>query len=187
MPGDVFQIKYFKANRFNIDEVRRELLNELRRQGRLTEKALEKTTNTWTGAKPRFESIISLTRPPGQGSVFTGPTGDADAVEKWVRLDRGTRQNHPSGYDIVPHGDYPLHFIWDGPGSYEAKTTPEVLDSWAGGPRGRDVYFWRVHHPGFVARNWTGTYIRQNRRKYTKGLIDAARRGMEKARANSML
>ncbi len=66
-----------------------------------------------------------------------------------LMLDAGTR-----AHEIVPRNAQALAFVWGGPGSYQAKTTPGMLSSQAGGPTGEAVFFKRVWHPGTEPRAW---------------------------------
>ena len=86
--GTVFEFKTIKPKKLNIDAIRLELLNELRKEGTVQKKELKKTVSTWK-SKPGFESLISLSG--GDASILTGPVGDTEAVQHWVWTDEGTK------------------------------------------------------------------------------------------------
>ena len=162
--GEVFQIKLIKARKLKEDAVRLELLNALRAEGRQTAKEYEKTTASWKGKKPRFSSQISLTR--SEAAVLTGPTGDAQAVEKWRRLDEGVKALRFRG------------------GPYQAKTQPRVIGSRGGGPSGAYVFRkWARHLPhGIEAREWSVVIQKRRRRRFTRRMVGAMNRGLKRAR-----
>jgi len=176
--AEVFQMKLIKATKLREDAVRLELLNALRAEGRQTAKEYEKTTATWKGKKPRFSSQISLTRT--EAAVLTGPTGDAEAVEKWRRLDEGVP---PDGKIIVPVNPGVKALRFRG-GPYQAKTQPRVIGSRGGGPSGAYVFRkWARHLPnGIEAREWSVVIQQRRRRRFTQRMVGAMNRGLKRAR-----
>lgn len=174
----MFTARPIKASRLNIDPVRMEILNALRKEGRAQVRELDKTVATWRN-KPKFAFRISLRRRTQLASVRTEPTGDADAVQIWTWLNEGTEP-----HDIVPKqpGVYPLRFVWDGPGSYQAKTEPRVIGSGSGGATGDVVFFHKVRHPGTEAREWTTVITQRRRKRYTRRMIRAVQRGLKRAK-----
>jgi hypothetical protein len=62
-------VKPLKPKKLKVDKVRLNILNALRKEGRVVKRELEKTTATWKGAKPTFKIAIGL----------------------WVWLDEGTK------------------------------------------------------------------------------------------------
>lgn len=174
----MFTARPIKASRLKMDPVRLEILNALRKEGRAQVAELNKTVATWKNA-PKFEFKISLKRRTQLASVRTEPTGDADAVQIWIWLNEGTKP-----HDIKPKqpGVYPLRFVWDGPGSYQAKTEPRVVGSSSGGATGDVVYFHKVRHPGTEAREWTEVILNERRRPFTALITEAVRRGLAKAK-----
>lgn len=171
----VFQAKQIKASKLKLDPVRLEVLNALRAEGREIRKELQRTTQTWEGAKPTFEIAIGLTQ--DEASVLVGPGGDRQGAQKWVWLNEGTE----GPYKIEPRGNYPLRF--PNPGTFSSKTLPGTLDSRAGSPGGPGVVYARsVEHPGIEARNWTEMVAKRRRRRFTRRMIKAKNRGLRKAR-----
>ena len=51
-----------KAGTLGVKEVRLELLTALRKEGTALKKEMRKTTATWQGTKPTFQSDIGLTK-----------------------------------------------------------------------------------------------------------------------------
>lgn len=175
--AEVFQVKAIKAKKLQYAAVQREILKELRGEAKDVEAELDKTVATWDKA-PKFESIIDIDR-KGNISILTGPIGDAELVQIWNWLDEGTKP-----HIIVPKqpGVYPLRFIWDGPGSYKAKTEPKMIGSTAGGATGDVVFFHKVKHPGTEPRLWSLTVQQRRRKRYTRRMIKATQRGLERAK-----
>jgi len=95
------------------------LLNEVKKEGTVHKKELRKTVATWDGAKPKFESLVSLAK--GDATVVTGPTGSDEAVNKWEWLDLGTRP-----HIIAARRKPTLAFQT---GGFRAKTTPGRFQS----------------------------------------------------------
>ena len=120
----LFQIKAIKPQRLRIPEIRLELLNELRRQGKETEADLGKPVATWEN-KPKFTSEISLAG--GDAMVLTGPTGGDEAVQHFEWVDQGTRP-----HIIRARRGRRLRFS----SKYTAKTRPGWIGSRRGGPSG---------------------------------------------------
>jgi hypothetical protein len=81
--------KGIKPKKLRVDKVRLNLLNALRKEGRIVKKEFEKTTATWTGDKPTFMILISLAG--GNAVVLVGPGGSTKGTQKWVWLDEGTK------------------------------------------------------------------------------------------------
>ena len=118
------------------------------------EKDFKKTVASWSN-KPEFEKLVDVSVSPVQILVATD-----DPVYGWVS--GGTGKWGPKGrsYPIFA-GIYTgksnkkaLHFQWGGPGSYRAKTQPNVIGSGGGGPSGPFVTFPYVEHPGIKPRNF---------------------------------
>jgi hypothetical protein len=84
-------VKGLKPAKLRVNQVRLNILNALRKEGKIVKRELEKTTATWKGAKPTFEIAIGLT---GQDAiVLIGPGGNPEGAQKWVWLDEGTKKN----------------------------------------------------------------------------------------------
>ncbi|MCX7851808.1 MAG: hypothetical protein N2383_03390 [Caldilineales bacterium] len=103
--------------------------------------AMHRTTRTWR------------TPPLWQRQASTTPTGARASLSSNDRrllwLEYGTRP-HP----IRPRMARALRFLWDGPGSYGAKTSPGLLDSRPAIYPRTPVYRFGVSHPGFRPRAW---------------------------------
>jgi len=170
MPNDVFLVKGIKPNKLNVDSVRLELLNELRAEGKDDKKLLERTVRNFRGKKPRFEVQIGLSG--NDASVLVGPVGDTDAVEKWNRLNEGTGPRTIRARR-APYLVYRL--------GYNRGTRPNSLET-------RRSYYigntWRksrsVRQRGIEATNWTGVVTKMRQKPYTRRMIGALNRGLEK-------
>lgn len=134
-------IKVIKPSRLKVDAMRLQLLNDMRKVGTGMKKDFEKTTATWDH-KVKFEQQISLAGGP-QVEIFT-----TDEIYGFV--DKGTE-----AHIILPKRKKALSFVWGGPGSYKAKTTPGIIGSSSGGPSGDLVAFKGVIHPGNEPRNFS--------------------------------
>ena len=163
-------VKQIKPSKLSIDQVRLELLNELRKQGTKVKADFEKTVATWK-KKPKFQVLISLKQP--------GPTllvGTNDVIYKYV--DEGTRSH------IIMAGAYTgksnkrvLAFR----SGYKAKTKPKTISSSSGGSFGPMVFTPSVRHPGTKAREFSKTIQKKNSKSFKKAMQDAMVRGTKKA------
>jgi hypothetical protein len=168
--SDVFLVKGIKPGKLKIDAVRLELLNELRAEGKDDEALLARTTRNWRGIKPRFETQIGLTGK--DASVLVGPVGSIKAVTKWKNLDEGT------GPRTIRAIRAPFLVFRLG---YNRGSRPNTLDT-------RRPYYigneWRrarvVHQKGILANNWSDVVTKMRQRPYTKRMIAALNRGLEK-------
>jgi len=176
--AEVFQVKFVKATKLRPEAVQQEILKALQAEGKTVEKEYEKTVASWKGKKPRFTSTIDVAA--DSAAVLTGPTGDAEAVEKWRRLDEGVP---PDGKIIVPVNPGVTALRFQG-GPYQAKTQPRVIGSRGGGPSGAYVFRkWARHLPnGIEAREWSAEIQKRRRRRFTQRMIGALNRGLKKAR-----
>lgn len=166
----VFQVKAIKPAKMNIPQVKQEILKELKAQGKLVEKEYQKTTRSWSGAKPKFESIVDVS---GNPAVLTGPTGSALAVNKFVWLDFGTR-----AHTITARRARRLRFR---AGGFKAKTKPGVIGSSRGSPASGPVVYKRsVRHPGTTARRFSETIQKRRKQPFIDAIIKAKNRGLEK-------
>jgi len=156
----VWTVKSIKPKKLRIDAVRLQLLNALRAEGKVQREKLEQTTATWKGEKPDFESLIGLSK--GDASVATGPTGDEMGCKKWGWLNEGTRVRRAL---MSP--------------DWRSKTHRRNFRSGAGA--GHMVYVSRrLNRPGIKAREWTKLLQEQRRRPFTKRMMQAMRRGLNK-------
>lgn len=157
-------VKGIKPKKLRVDQIRLNLLNALRAEGRVIEKEFEKTTATWEGEKPGFESLIGLSRT--EARVVVGPTGSKLAVSKWVWADEGTKP-HKIRASKKPN----LVFRT----SFSPKTRPNVIDSFPGSSSPP----WRktksVNHPGTRPRNFSLTVLKRRRKIFARNMIKAAR------------
>lgn len=168
----VFECKAIKPSKLKVGRVRLELLNELRAEGRDVKKELERTTRNWKGVKPTFEALISLMG--GGATLLVGPVGPTKGVQKWTWLEEGTRP-HVIRAKRAPFLRYRL--------GYNPSTRPGTLTSRGSYYVGR--HFRRskvVHHPGTQARGWAPLIQKRRKRKFTKRMLAATKRGMEKAK-----
>ena len=159
--GEVaWTVKAIKPKKLRVAAVRLELLNALRAEGKVQRERFEQTTATWKGEKPDFESLIGLSK--GDASVATGPTGDEMGCKKWGWLNDGTRVRR-----ALMSSDW------------KSKTSRRNFRSGAGA--GHAVFISRkLNRPGIKAREWTKLLQEQRRRPYTKRMMDAMRRGLNK-------
>ena len=162
-----FTFKAIKSQKLKEDVFRLAILNELRKEGTTQKKELNKTTSTWKGAKPTFETLVGLSRGLGGGaSVATGPSGNTEGVNKWHWLNGGTR----------------IRWALMSP-NWKSKTKPGKFKS--GGGRGRVVVTGRRRmsrpQPGIKARNWADKLQKQRRKPFTLLMIRAMNRSAKNA------
>lgn len=165
-------LKPIPAPHLDIDAIRLEMLNALRKEGKEDRKALDKTTATWSGAKPTFKTE-SISLAGGDASVTTVPKGDERGVQKWVWLNEGTEAHMVPKSGTATMAFHPR---------YSAKTRPGRLSSRRGGPMGGRIVRrgqWMVS--GIEAREWDKALAKQRKRPFGKAMAKAIKRGSEKA------
>jgi hypothetical protein len=160
-------VKPLKPKKLKVDKVRLNILNALRKEGRVVKRELEKTTATWKGAKPTFKIAIGLTGT--DAIVLIGPAGNIEGAQKWVWLDEGTKKNYP-----ITAKKAPFLIFRDGRG-FRAKTKVKTFSSGPGANTGPWVRKKQVIHPGIEARDWSIEIVKLRRKQFTKALIKAAR------------
>lgn len=122
-------------------------------------KDFEKTTSTWK-TKPEF--VIDVR--PRSYAIIT----DSDIYHF---VDKGTRPHK------IPVGE--LGFLAFR-GGYQAKTTPRVIQSQAGGASGDYVYTTKtIDHPGTAAREFTTTIYDKWQGQVAKRMRVALKGGLE--------
>jgi hypothetical protein len=156
-------VKGLKPKKLKVAQVRLNILNGLRKEGRTVKKELEKTTATWEGAKPTFEIAIGLTGT--DAIVLIGPGGNPEGAQKWVWLDKGT-EAHIIKAKNVPNLVFQTNFT--------PKTKIKVFNSSAGSlsPPWRSTK--EVRHPGIDAREWSIEIVKRRKKKFTKAMLKAA-------------
>jgi hypothetical protein len=157
-------VKGLKPKKLKISQVRLNILNELRAEGRIIKKELEKTTATWKGAKPTFEIAIGLT---GQDAiVLIGPAGNPEGAQKWVWLDEGTRPH------VIRAKNAPNLVFQTG---FTPKTKVKTFSSSAGSSSPPWRATKQVKHPGIEARQWSKEIVKRRRKPFTRRILKAAR------------
>ena len=164
----VVAMKAIKPKRLQVDAIRLEILNALRREGTEHKKILRKTVETWQGEKPKFETLIGLS---GQdATAITGPVGSDKAVNKWHWLNGGTKIR----WALMSR-------------DWRSKTTPHKYQSRRGAGRvviaGRRAMQSRgiAPRPGIKARGWSEDLTKQRKRPFMRAMIKAMQRGAAKA------
>jgi hypothetical protein len=159
-------VKGLKPKRLKIKEVRLNILNALREEGKIVKAELDKTTATWKGAKPTFEIAIGLT---GRDAiVLIGPAGNKEGAQKWVWLDEGTKP-HP-----IVAKNAPNLIFRDGRG-FTPKTKVKTFSSGPGANTGPWVKKKQVTHPGIEARQWSTEIVKRRKKRFTRSILKAAR------------
>lgn len=117
-------------------KLKRAIENSLTATAKAIKVDYDVTTQTWSG-RPDFP----ITTPRWNERII------ATTSEVYGYVSGGTRPH------IIRARNAPaLAFQWGGPGSYQAKTTPRIVASRAGGASGPTVYRQEVMHPGTEAR-----------------------------------
>lgn len=169
MPGIILARTYAKRT-LKTGEVRLELLNELRSQGRSIRRKYEATVVDWEGEKPVFE-IGGPSLRGGVASISIGlKAGGGDGNGKYIWLDHGTairwavmgrnfiRKTHPNSMSTNPGVD---DVAIKGMQAMMKRGIP---------PR-----------PGIAARNYTKTILKNNKKPFNDAIIAAVKRGISKA------
>lgn len=159
--------KGIKPKKLQIAKVRQNILKALREEGAIVKREFEKTTATWTGAKPTFEVLADL----GQQDavVLVGPAGNAEGAQKWVWLNEGTKKNYPITAKRAPN------LVFRHGSGFTAKTKVRTFSSGPGANTGPWIKKKQVTHPGIEARDWTGEIVKRRRKRFTQAIIKAAR------------
>lgn len=159
-----FLIKEIKPDRFRDDRFRAEIEERATWVANEILKDFERTVETWEH-KVKFEVEYDFKR-----DAVSVLVGTDDFI--YMLVNRGARPHL-----IFPVKARALSFQWGGPGSYRAKTQPETIGSFDGGPTGDMVAFAYVEHPGHKARNLDKTIEEKWRTKF--------RREMERAMSDA--
>jgi hypothetical protein len=156
----IFVIKKIKAPRLQIDAVRLELLNVMRAEGKIEQRELNKTTASWQGDKPQFETLISLQG--GAASALTGPVGNEQGIKKWGWLDQGTRVRYATMS-----------------GNWRSKTRQRWFGSGRG--RGRVLFVNRKRpRPGIAARGWSEALTLTRKNAFRKSVMAGLQRASQR-------
>lgn len=156
----IIVVKKIKAAKLDIEPFRRALLNAVEAEALIERRELAKTTASWQGDKPTFESATSIKG--GDLTVLTGPAGSEMGAKKWNWLDQGTR----------------IRYATMSPG-WRSKTRVKWFGSGRG--KGRMLFVSRRRpRPGIQSRGWSEalTLTRKNafRKLVQAGLDRAAQR-----------
>jgi len=157
-------VKGLKPKKLKIKQVRLNILNVLRAEGKAVKKELDKTITTWKGAKPTLEIAIGLT---GKDAiVLIGPGGNKEGAQKWGWLDEGT-DAHIIRAKNAPNLVFQTKFT--------PKTKVKSFSSSAGSlaPPWRSVK--QVQHPGIKPRQWSLEIVKRRKKRFTKSILKAAR------------
>lgn len=158
--AEILQVKAIKAKKMNLKQVREELLKAAKAEAKENEKLLSEPVSTWTGAKPKPESLVEVGR--NDVTVLTGMNGSEEALNKFKWLNEGTRVRYAT-----------MSQDW------KSKTKPGVLKSGRG--RGRMLFVNRRRpRPGIKARGWTELIQKRRKRPFTNAMIKAKNRGLDK-------
>lgn len=152
-------VKEIKPARFKDEAFTAAMQAVAKEVGREMVLDFRETTRTWKH-KPKFE-LLTAVNPNVEVLV-----GTDDEIYGYVN--DGTRP-----HTIRPKRAKALAFKWGGKGSYMPKTKPKVIGSTPGGPRGPQVAFPEVHHPGTEARNFDDEIEKKWRPKFRR-LCEAA-------------
>lgn len=161
---------------FGIDEIRMELLNALRAEGRAIRRDLKETVSTWS-RKPGFQIKISLTRMAGFVKVWT-----VHEIYHWVNDGTPAHWIDPI-YPLPPKRGLTIPTGGGG----QPKTRPGRLKPGRGRrPKGPIVVRARTRgyrHPGTEARNFTGMIVEkiEKTNRFQNRLDTAITRGYAKS------
>lgn len=166
----VFSVKPIKPKKLKVAAIRLEILNALRKEGRLEKKLLEGTVRHWKRDKPSFEFLIGLT---GQdASLLVGPAGGGNGAQKWRWIDEGT----PGHWIRARRAPY-LRFKVGG----RSGSRPNTLAVSAATPGTQWVSKREVWNPGITSRNWSIVVLKMRQNPFFRSLNEALARGLKKA------
>jgi hypothetical protein len=139
--------------KFDLKSITKDLRVAMEKEGKEHRRLLKKTTKSWKGEKPDFETTVSISPPVLKSD--TVPTGPEHGVSKWWWLERGTSIR----WAVMSRG-------------WRSKTRRAILSSGKG--RGRVVIAGKramrkrgiAPRPGIKARNWRAEVVRLRFRKY---------------------
>ena len=160
-----FVFKSIIPKDMDIDVFRLEYLNELRKEARTITKEYKKTTRTWKH-KPKFQTLIGLSRIAGEASVLVGTD---DKVYKWV--DEGTPR-HPITAKRAPSLAFREGF--------RPKTRSKVIASRRGASFGPLFRPKAVIHPGIKARLFSETIAKKRTAPFERNMRRANKRAADK-------
>lgn len=152
----------------DVAKVQQYIDQALNETGKILDRGFYPTINSWAGDRPSFGHQIGRT---GKSAwVHSGPKGAGVAVEKWRRIDEGTKQNYP----IRPRKRKYLRYRKE----FAAKTTPGVLGSRPGGKYGDWTTRDMVVHPGVTPRQWSKTLGEREIGPFVVRIQNAVTRGL---------
>lgn len=154
--------KSIKPSRFKVEAIYRELEKEAEAVSKEIEADFKKTVRTWN-RKVKFIRLVQVGN--DQVAVLVGTD---DEIYRYV--DEGTRAHW-----IYPKRKKALKFTSD----YKAKTTPQIIDSQAGGAFGDMVFSKSVRHPGTKARQFDKEIQKKWKKKFKRHMEDALKRGVK--------
>lgn len=157
---------------FDAKEVEQEVFRALVKEGKKDKDEFRKTTEGWSSAPPMaYKPKISSK----EASVWIGPFGTEDLVDKWVRIDEGTEPR-----DII--SSTMMVFPFQGRGrSYNPKTRP----GWIGSVPGAGQKFGPIRRTKHVKghkiepRYWSKTLAARRIGPFAANVQAAVNRGMK--------
>jgi len=162
---------------FNVGNIRKNIRLVLREEGIKDSQQLRKTTEGWSSA-PAMKYAMEITG--DSASVWIGPTGTEELVEKWRRIDEpGRAQRH----DITARNAPTLKFPWQGPKrSYDAKTKPKHFGRAGSGQKlGKMITPKTVDHPGiYEPREWSITLANERIKPFADAVQEAINKALRK-------
>lgn len=167
--ADIYNVRAIQPAKLAVSEVRLQLLNAMRKEGRLWRRELKKTVQYWKGEKPDFEFVIGLTKT--DATLLAGPSGSKHGAQKWVWVNDGTKP-----HVIRPKKASFLRFRT----GYQRGSSPGSMGVRASQTTGP----WRsakaVNHPGYTGAKWTVTLKRSRDLPFRTALNAALREGLRK-------
>lgn len=142
----LLRIKVIKPAQMNIPGLKKELLKQLKAESKEIIKLLNQTIATWSGEKPTFEDIGTVSG--NEAFIKVMPRGSKKGVKKWIWSDEGTKRHR-----IKARKAKTLAFRQ---GGFKAKGKVGRLKSGSGSPATGPMRFPKaVNHPGTKARKWS--------------------------------
>lgn len=152
------EFEIIKPKKIRFDLLPKALEKSVKEEAKEHQKRLKKTTTTWKGAKPDFESETDTSG--GNLIVVTGPTGNERGAQKWRWLDEGTKAHYVPKSGVARMTFQP---------NYRAKTKPRQFRSGRGGASGPFITRkgrWKVS--GIKARQWSETLAKERRKPFAR-------------------
>lgn len=152
------KLKAILPKMFRADDVIKTAQKETAKYGQYIKADLERLTAKWTGDKPEWVLIITISA-DGMILEVKPRSSDDEGSLKFLWIDRGTK-----AHDIYPVNADRLRFQTP----YTAGSSPNSLFTIRASTGDQVVYANHVRHPGTKARNWSALVAKNHEKPFTR-------------------